>query len=142
MPVTEVPSGAIFATLLGFVAATIVVGTVFGIPLPIVNTERRALVALVVVGLAMCAAGGWAMERSLPGGPTTAIASLAGILAIVVLIAVTSGWTAVLDPLARVFYGTSSTGIGDRVGVLAVGVLIAVAWTAATLRQIGLVTAG
>lgn len=142
MPITEVPSGAIFATLLGFVAAAIVIATVFRIPLPVISTERRALVAVVVVGFAMCAAGGWAMERSLPAGPTTAIASLAGILTIVVLMAVTSGWTAILDPLAGVFYGRTSAGISDRVGVLAVGVLIAVAWTAATLRQIGLVTAG
>ncbi len=142
MPITEVPSGAIFATLLGFVAAAIVLSTVFDLALPLIGSERHALVATVAVGFAMCVAGGWTAERALPAGPTTVIASLAGILSIVVFCAVVNQWTAVLDPMAGLFYGTSSIGIADRVGVLSIGVLIAIAWTASTLRQIGLVAAG
>lgn len=142
MPITEVPSGAVFATLLGFLAAAIVLATVFEVPLPLVSSERRALVAVVAVGFAMCVAGGWATERVVPTGPTAIVASLAGVLSIIVLLAVVNGWTAVLDPVAGVFYGTNAIGIADRVGVLAIGVLIAVAWIASTLRQVGLVSAG
>ncbi len=142
MPIIEVPMGAIFATLLGFAAAAIVIATAFGIPLPVISTERRALVALVGVGLAMCLVGGWAVERTLPPGPTMAVASLAGSLSILVAFAAVRGWSGVLDPIAGVFFGRDSYGIADRVGVLAVGVLIAIAWIASTLRQIGLVTIG
>ncbi|HEU5287945.1 MAG TPA: hypothetical protein VFV20_06035 [Candidatus Limnocylindria bacterium] len=141
MAITEVPSGAVVATLLGFLAAAIVLATVLGVPLPLVNSERRALVGVVAVGFAMCVAGGWATERVVPAGPTAIVASLAGILSIVVLLAVVNGWTTVLDPVASLFYGTNAIGIADRVGVLAVGVLIAVAWIASTLRQVGLVSA-
>ena len=140
MPIIEVPSGAIFATLVGFVAAAIVIGTLFGIPLPLVGSDRRALVALVAVGAAMCAVGGWA-TAPIPPGPSAVVASLAGVLTLVVLFAVVNGWSVILDPIAGVFYGTSAHGIADRVGVLAVGVLIAIAWLAATLRQIGFVPA-
>ncbi len=140
MPITEVPSGAVFATLLGFLAAGIVLATIFAVPLPLITSERRALVAVVATGFAMCVAGGWATERVVPAGPTALIASLAGILSIVVLFAAVKGWTALLDPVAGIFYGTNAIGIADRVGVLAIGVLIAIAWIASTLRQIGLVT--
>lgn len=141
MPITEVPSGAVYATLLGFIAAAIVLATIFEVPLPVISSERRALVAVVAIGFAMCVAGGWATERALPAGPTAIVASLAGILSIIVVFAVVNGWTTVLDPVAGIFYGTNAIGIADRVGVLAVGVLIAIAWIASTLRQVGLVTA-
>lgn len=141
MPITQVPSGAIFATLLGFAAAAIVLATVFGARLPLIGSDRAALVALVVVGFAMCIVGGWATGGAPPAGPSAVVGSAAGMAALVVFFAVISNWTAVLDPIAGILYGTRSVGMSDRVGVLAIGVLIAVSWTASTLRQIGLITA-
>ncbi len=142
MPVTEVPIGAIVATLLGFAAAGVVIATVFAVPLPLITSDRRALLAVSGIGFAMCVLGGWAAERALPTGPTVAVALAAGALSILVLFAALNGWNAVLDPIAAILYGSSAIGIGDRVGVLAIGVLIAVAWIASTLRQVGLVSPG
>lgn len=142
MPVTEVPVGAIVATLLGFAAAGIVIATTFDIPLPLISSERRALLAVVGIGLAMCVVGGWSTQRAIQTSPTMAVAIVAGALSILVVFAVINGWNAVLDPIAGVLFGRDSYGIADRVGVLALGVLIGISWIASTLRQVGLIAAG
>jgi len=76
-----------------------------------------------------------------PGGPLALFAGAAGLLTLVILAAVVFGWTAVLDPLAGVVYGTGASSVADKVGIVTVGALIAVAWLASTLRQVGLFSA-
>lgn len=139
MQLTTIQPGTIVATLLGLVAAGIVWATLAGAPLPVLG-DRGALVALVVVGFAMCVTSGWGSTGSVPSGPLATIAAVSGILTLVVLGAVVFGWTAVIDPFAGVFYGSQSV-VADKVGVLMVGILLAISWLAATLRQIGAVSA-
>src|SRR5690554_6229939 len=43
---------------LGIIAALLVAAVVTNRPIPLINSERGALIALVVIGMAMCALGG------------------------------------------------------------------------------------
>jgi hypothetical protein len=135
MQLTTIHPGSIVATVLGLLAAAIVWASLAGIPLPMLG-ERGALVALVIVGFAMCATSGWGSTGSIPSGPLSVIAAVSGILTLVVLGAVIFGWTALIDPVSGVFYGDQSVA-ADKVAVLMVGILLAISWLAATLRQIG-----
>ena len=132
----QVNPGTVFATLLGLVCAAIVGSSLTGHP--VFGSERAALVALVVVGFGMCVASGVGNPAGtpLPGGPLSALAGLAGVLSVLVLFAVVFGWSAILDPLAGVIYGSTSDTVADRLGVVLVGFLIAISWIAATLRQV------
>jgi len=131
----QINPGTIIATVFGLAAAGIVWSSLAGTP--VFGSDRAALIALVVVGFAMCAGSGIGNPAgtTLPGGPLAIVAGAAGVMTLVVLVSVIAGWNAVLDPLAGVIYGTGSTATADRVGVVLVGALIAVAWVAATLRQ-------
>ena len=141
MQLTTIQPGTIVATLLGLVGAAIVWATLTGTPIPLLGSDRAALVALVVIGFAMCATSGWGSNGSIPTGPLSILAAIAGILTLVVLGAVIFGWGFVIDPIAGVFYGSGSTAGADRVGVLAVGILLAISWLAATIRQLGIFSA-
>jgi len=136
----QVNPGTIFATILGLVAAGIVLSSIAGTP--VFGSDRAALVALVAVGFGMCVASGIGNPAGAPppGGPLAAIAGLAGVLSIVVLLAVLAGWTPVLDPIAGVMYGTTSAAVADKIGVVLVGLFIAISWIAATARQLMVLT--
>lgn len=131
----QINPGTYLATALGLVAAAIVWSSVAGAP--VFGSDRAALVALFAVGFGMCIASGIGSPAGAtpPSGPLAFVAGAAGVASLVVLIAVLAGWTAVLDPLSGVIYGSVSTS-ADRLGVLLVGVLIAISWMAATLRQL------
>ena len=137
----QINPGTIVATIFGLVAAGIVWSSIAGTP--IFGSDRSALIALVVVGFAMCAGSGIGNPAGTtpPGGPLSIVAGAAGVMALVVLVSVIAGWTAVLDPLAGVIYGSSSTATVDRIGVVLVGVLIAISWIAATIRQVAVLAA-
>ena len=140
LQIASVPTGTIAASFLGLIAAAIAWLTLAGTP-PF-GSDRAALIALVVVGFGMCIASGLGSAAGTPPptGPVSMIAGAAGLLSVVVLLAVVAGWTAVLDPLAGVIYGKASTEVADKVGVVTVGALIAVAWFLATLRQVGVLS--
>jgi len=137
----QIPTGTIVATLIGLVCAGIVWSSLAGSP--IFGSDRAALITLVVVGFGMCIASGVGSAAGAPppGGPLALFAGAAGLLSVVILAAVVFGWTAILDPLAGVMYGTAASSVADKVGVVTVGALIAIAWLAATLRQTGVLTA-
>ena len=139
MTLNTVQPGTLVATFIGLVIAGIVWATMANTPIPLLGSDRAALVAVVVLGFAMCVASGWGSTGQLPTGPLSIVAAISGVLTLVVLGAVIFGWTAILDPLAGVVYGTSPSASVDKVGVLAVGVLIAISWLAATIRQLGVV---
>jgi len=141
MQLATIQPGTIVATLLGLVAAAIVWATLSGTPLPLLGSDRAALIALVVIGFAMCVTSGWGANGTIPTGPLSILAAVAGILTVVVLGAVIFGWGFVIDPIAGVFYGSGSTVAADKVGVLMVGILLAISWLAATMRQLGIFTA-
>jgi hypothetical protein len=137
----QIPMGTIVATFVGLVAAGIVWSVLAGNPL--FGSDRAALIALVVAGFGMCVGSGVgnAAGAAAPTGPMAFFAGAAGVLTLVILGAVVFGWTAILDPLAGVVYGTGASSVADKVGVITVGALIAIAWLAATLRQVGIFSA-
>ena len=136
MQITPVNPGTILATVLGLVATAIVWSSLTGSPF--FRSDRGALVALVVVGFAMCVGSGIGNPAGTPApsGTLAVIAGISGALSVAVLIAVVAGWTPVLDPIAGVMYGRPAAVVADKLGVLLVGILIAISWLAATARQL------
>jgi hypothetical protein len=132
--------GTIVATALGLVIAAIVGMTITGTPIPIIGGGRAALVSVVVLAFAMCATSGWGSTGTIPTGPLSITAALAGIMTLVVLGAVVFGWSWIVDPLGGVLYRGGSID-ADKVGIIWVGILVAISWLAATIRQIGVFSA-
>jgi len=135
MTLTNIQPGTVIASFIGLVIAAIVFATMTNTPIPLLGSDRAALVTVVALGFAMCVTSGWGAAGALPNGPLSVVAAIAGILTLVVLGAVVFGWTLIVDPLAGVIYGSTSAS-ADKVGVLTVGVLIAISWIAATIRQL------
>lgn len=135
MTLTRIHPGTFIATFIGLVIAAIVWATMTSTPIPLLGSDRAALVSVVVLGFAMCITSGWGATGEIPTGPMSIVAAVAGVSTLLVLGAVVFGWGWVIDPLAGVIYG-SGTASADKVGVLTVGVLIAVSWLAATIRQL------
>jgi hypothetical protein len=139
MTLASVHPGTIAATALGLIAAVIVWASMANAP--VLGSDRASLIALVVVGFAMCIAAGttWAPGQ-FPTSPLSVVAAVAGISTLIVLGAVVFGWGIVIDPIGGVLFGSGSTAAADKVGVIAVGVLLGFAWLAATIRQLGALT--
>ena len=141
MTLSGIRPGTIVATFIGLVIAAIVWATMANTPIPLLGSDRAALVSVVVLGFAMCITGGLGAA---PGqdltGPLSIVAAVSGIATLVVLGAVVFGWGWIIDPLAGVIYG-SGTASADKVGVLTAGILIAISWLAATVRQLGVLVA-
>lgn len=103
---------------LGLLSASVVTGTLTGTRLPLINSDRSALIALVILGMSMCALGmqtvtyGWTNPFNLAG---TIIGALALALAAALLLG------------ARVPYiGSERTAIIALAAVMAVKVVLAV----------------
>jgi hypothetical protein len=79
---------------LGIIVTLIVFSTLTGRQLPLISGPRAGLIALLVVGMAMCAAGGigqvgasgrWASPLSITG-------ILLGIIILVIIVSALAGW--------------------------------------------------
>ncbi len=139
MQVGQIPLGTFLASALAILAALIVYATLSGTQ-SFLGSDRAAFIALAAVGFGMCVVSGFGTDPTAPRAMLpTAIASVAGVLALFTIVAVVAGWTAVFDPLAQVIYGAPAAGVMDRVGIIALAVLIAIGWIAATARQLGAV---
>lgn len=100
--------------LLGVVVALIVFATIGGKSLPLINSPKAALIALLVVGMAMCTGGiGQVGASGKWTSPLAIIGILLGILILVIIIAGLAGWKL---PLIT----------GQVQAVVAVGLLIVV----------------
>ena len=137
MTLTTIQPGTFIATFIGLVVAGIVWATMTNTPIPLLGSDRAALVAVVILGFAMCATSGWGSTGQIPTGPLSIVAAVSGVLTLVVLGAVFFGWTAILDPVSGVVYGNTTSSSADKVGVLMVSVLLFISWLAATIRQLG-----
>jgi len=103
-----------FPLVLGVVVAIIVFTTIAGKPLPLINSPKASLIALLVVGMAMCTGGiGQVGASGKWTSPLAIIGILLGILILVIIIAGLAGWKL---PLIT----------GQIQAVVAVGLLIAV----------------
>jgi hypothetical protein len=74
-------------------ALVYVVATGGNLTLPIISTDRAALIVLTIVGVAMCAVGGIGPSVSKYGwsGPVTVIGSIVGVLTFLIVLAVILG---------------------------------------------------
>ena len=97
------PKSNLAASLLGIVALVLIVSTWSGRRLPLIQNDRASLIALLVIGFAMCMAGG--ISKTI----------LVGILILIV-----AGSALFHLPL---FWLTS-----DRAAILTIAALVAVKW--------------
>jgi hypothetical protein len=128
---TTFTGNALAANVLGILAALIVVTLLFNIRLPLLGTDRAAFIALVVVGMTMCALGGIGRAQSTVGwtDPITLLGIGIGSLTLVLVAAVLTGRASFLEPISVLVGGTSSIGSAtNRAATLALAGLIAVKW--------------
>ena len=98
---------------LGVVVAVIVVAALSGKTLPLIGSPRASLVALLVVGMAMCMGGiGQVGASGRWGSPLAIIGYLLGTTILIIIISAFAGWKL---PLIA----------GETQAVAAVGILIA-----------------
>ncbi|MDF2627539.1 MAG: hypothetical protein K0R39_1370 [Symbiobacteriaceae bacterium] len=116
MPATSLTNPLLI--LLGLLSAGVVTGTLTGTRLPLIHSDRSALIALVVLGMSMCALGmqtvtyGWTNPFNLAG-------TILGALALALAAAVLLG--------ARVPYiGSDRSAMIVLAAVMAVKVVLAV----------------
>ncbi len=89
MPTTPLTNPLLI--LLGLLSAGVVAGTLTGIRLPLINSDRSALIVLIILGMSMCALGmqtvtyGWTNPFNLAG---TILGALLLALATAVLLGV------------------------------------------------------
>ena len=126
---TSVPSfttNYIVVALLGLVSAGVVVATLTGANanLPVISTDRAALITLGVLGFAMCAVGGINISLATTGfsHPITLIGALLGVLALVTV-------GAALFNVALPLIAT------ERAAMIALAVLIVLKLALGVLRQ-------
>ena len=114
-------SGLVAPLFLAVLVAIIIYGALAGRQLPMINSTRGSLVALLVIGLALCALGGigqvgasgrWASPLAIAG-------HLLGVLLLVVFISAFAGWK--LPFIA-----------GEKQAVAAVGVMMAIKYVIGT----------
>ncbi len=92
---SQTSSSTIVVVILGIVAIllAVVVATGSNLTLPIISTYRAALIAMTVVGVAMCAVGGIGPYVSKYGwsNPMTILGTIIGVLTILVVGAILLG---------------------------------------------------
>lgn len=101
--------------LLGVIALVIVIALLKGITLPLINTPLASLVALFVIGLAMCLLGGVGQigTNGRWNSPPAIIGTLLGLVILIIFISALTGWHL---PLIS----------GEIHGVVAIGILITI----------------
>jgi len=127
---TTFTGNAFAANLLGILAALIVVALLANIRLPLIGSDRAAFIALVVIGMTMCALGGIGRAQSTLGwtDPVTLVGIVFASLALVLVAAVLTGRAGFLAPVAAVVGGTSALDSTDRAATLVLAGLVAVKW--------------
>ncbi|HSL45389.1 MAG TPA: hypothetical protein VK897_18290 [Anaerolineales bacterium] len=106
---------------LGVVVAVIVFTTLAGKTLPLIGSPRASLVALLVVGMAMCMGGiGQVGASGRWGSPMAIVGYLLGAAILLIIISAFAGWKLLLIS-------------GETQSVAAVGILIAVKYLIGTV---------
>jgi hypothetical protein len=125
----------VLATLLGVPAAVIVLAAARGEPAPVVGDGAAALVALWLLGSAMCALGitsmrdrFGALRSSLAGAPL-------GLLATAFILSGLFGWPLLLRPIVDGLGGPENASL-VRAAIVGVGGLMIVKWAIAWLSYL------
>jgi hypothetical protein len=130
--------GAVLASVLGIGAAVLVLGVLVGATahLPLIGSDRGALIALVVVGMTMCALGGIGRAQATVGWahPVTILGAALGTAVIVLVGAVLVGRGAPLVAVAAALPGGPVLADSpERAALVLIAALMAVKWLLATL---------
>ncbi len=125
----------VVATLFGIPAAAIVLAAANGTSAPIVGDGAAALVALWILGSAMCALGISAMRERFGYARASIVGMPLGILATALLLSGILGWTVLLNPIVDALGGPEGASL-TRAAIVGVGAVMVVKWTIAWLSYL------
>lgn len=125
----------VVATLVGIPAAAIVLAAANGASAPLVGDGAAALVALWILGSAMCALGISAMRERFGFAPTNLLGMPLGLLATALVLSGLFGWPLLLRPIVDALGGPESASL-VRAAIVGVGAVMAVKWTIAWLSYL------
>lgn len=125
----------VVATLFGIPAAAIVLAALNGTRAPLVGDGIAALVALWVLGSAMCALGISAMRERFGLGRANAAGMPLGLLATALVLSGLFGWTLLLAPIVDALGGPASASLA-RAAIVGVGGVMVVKWAIAWLSYL------
>ena len=125
----------ILATLLGIPAAIIVVTAADVSSAPLVGDGALALVALWILGSAMCAFGISAMRERFGFARTNLVGMPLGIVATTLVVSGLLGWPALLSPIANALGGQGTDAL-TRAAIVGVGLVMLVKWMIAWMSYL------
>ena len=127
----------VVATLFGIPAAAIVLAAANGTSAPLVEDGAAALVALWILGSAMCALGISAMRERFGIARANAVGMPLGLLATALVLSGLFGWPLLLQPIIDALGGAAPASL-SRAAIVGVGVVMVVKWTVAWLSYLPL----
>jgi hypothetical protein len=125
----------VVATLVGIPAAVIVVSAANGTSAPLVGDGAAALVALWILGSAMCALGISAMRERFGIGRANVVGMPLGLLATALVLSGLLGWPLLLQPIVDALGGPTSATL-VRAAIVGVGAVMVAKWTLAWLSYL------
>ena len=125
----------VLATLFGIPAAVIVLAAARGEPAPLVGDGAAALIALWILGSAMCALGISSMRGRFGVGRASLTGTPLGLLATGLLLSGLLGWPLLLQPIADLLGGAETVPLA-RAAIVAVGGVMALKWAIAWLSYL------
>ncbi len=125
----------ILATLIGIPAAVIVLSAATGTTAPLVGEGTAALLALWILGSAMCALGISAMRERYGFVGSNMVGMPLGLLATGLVLSGLFGWPLLLQPIVGVLGGSGTVSF-TRAAIVGVGAVMALKWAIARLSYV------
>ena len=125
----------VVATLVGIPAVAIVLAAANGAGVPLVGDGAAALVALWILGSAMCALGISAMRERFGVGRANLVGMPLGLLATALVLSGLFGWPLLLGQIVDALGGPESASL-VRAAIVGVGAVMVVKWTIAWLSYL------
>lgn len=123
------------ATLVGVPAAAIILAAANGATAPLVGDGAAGLVAVWILGSAMCALGISAMRERFGIGRANLVGMPLGLLATALVLSGLFGWPLLLQPIVDVLGGSGSASL-VRAAIVGVGAVMLAKWTIAWLSYL------
>ena len=125
----------VLATLFGIPAAVIVLAAARDEPAPVVGDGVAALIALWILGSAMCALGMSSMRGRFGAGRANLAGSPLGLLATALVFSGLFGWPLLLRPIADGLGGSEAVPL-VRAAIVGVGGVMVLKWAIAWLSYV------
>lgn len=130
-PGSASPIGSAAATAIGVAIAVLVWAAISNSTFPVIGSQDRAALWVVFgLGVTMCAVAGIGPFSTKLGWlhPMTLIGIALGVVAVVPLLLVVFGRTALLTSMGQLFGGGFATLSAERIAIAVLGLLILVKW--------------